>query len=133
MRIRFSDRQTWTRDDGVTGQGVNTGAVLGHRYTLGGTRGSADFDIHGSEPGYVVLVFGWSGSATPTATCTYWGGSKKATRAASLAGLGDNQYFVDTGAHKLYLRIAVGGTPIPFGSGGDYSSMVLPEQYWSIH
>jgi hypothetical protein len=132
MRIRFSDPQTWTRDDGVTGQGVNTGAILGHRYTVGGSRSSVDFDTHGTDPGSLVLVFGWTGSATPTATYSAWGVRKTATRAASVAALGDNQYFVDTAARKLYLRITVGGTAIPFGSGGDLSSLVNPDQYWNI-
>ncbi|MEN3309541.1 MAG: hypothetical protein V7603_5743, partial [Micromonosporaceae bacterium] len=133
MRIRFSDRQTWQRDDGVTGQGVNTGVIEGHQYTVGGSRGSVDFDIHGTDPGHVVLVFGWTGSATPTATYTVWGTRRTAARAGSLAGLGDNQVFVDTGAHKLYLRIAIGGSAIPFGSGGDLSSLVNPDQYWNVH
>lgn len=133
MRIRFGDPQTWKRDDGVTGQGVNTGAIEGHTYTVGsGARSEVDFDIHGTDPGHVTLVFNWNGKATPSATYTCFGVRKTATRAASAAGIGDNQYFVDTGAHKLYLRIAIGGTAIPFGSGGDLSSLVNPDQYWNV-
>jgi cell migration-inducing and hyaluronan-binding protein len=135
MRIRFSDRQSFASDTGYRGQGVNTGAILGHRYTVGAgsQRSSVNFDIHGTDPGHVDLVFDWSGSATPTATYTVWGGRRTAGRAASAASLGDNQYYVDTAAHKLYLRVAIGGSAIPFGSGGDLSSLANPDQYWSVH
>jgi hypothetical protein len=133
MRLRFSDIQTWRRDDGVTGRGANTAAIEGHRYTVtmpgDGARSSLNFDIHGTDPGHVDLVFDWNGSSTPTAT---YGQNMVATSASSTATLGDNQFFVDTNEHKLYLRIAIGGSPIPFGKGGDLSSLVNPGQSWSI-
>jgi cell migration-inducing and hyaluronan-binding protein len=132
IRVRFSGSQSWTRDDGITGKGTNSAVAQNHRYTIGGSRASIDFDIHGTDPGHADLVFNWTGSATPRAVYTVFGKQITATRAASASSLGDSQYFVDTSAHKLYLRLAIGGKPIPFGSGGDLSTLANPDQYWSI-
>lgn len=138
MRIRFNinDPSTWQRDDGVIGHGSNTAVAEGRRYTIttpgGGPRGSLDFEVHGTDPGHVDLVFDWNGSNTPSATYTVFGQKKTATSAPSANALDDNQFFVDAAAQKLYLRVAIGGKPIPFGDGGDLSSLDGADQSWSI-
>jgi len=39
---------------------------------------------------------------------------------------------VDSAAGKLYLRIAIRGSAIPFGQGGNLNSLRDSNQYWNI-
>ena len=136
MRVRFGESWNWQRDDGVAGQGINSGVVLGHQYALtppdGRSVDSLSFDIQGSDPGHVTLVFPWNGSATPKATIAVAGKRTTTSAASSASGLADGQFYVDTAAHKLYVRVGIGGTAEPFGHGGEVDSLVNGYQYWSV-
>ncbi len=138
MRLRFGlveDHWTWKRADGVTAYSGTVGVVEGQRYQLappsGGALSSLDFDIHGTDPGFVDLVIPWSGTSAPKASFKFWGQDVAVKMASSVAGIGqDGQYFVSGG--NLYLRIQVGGTSVAFGNGGDLRSLANADQYWTI-
>ncbi|WP_239373459.1 G8 domain-containing protein [Frankia sp. Cj5] len=138
MRLRFGlvdDHWTWKRADGVTGYSGTVGVVEGQRYQVtppsGGTLSSLDFDIHGTDPGFVDLVIPWAGRSAPRAGFKFWGQDVPVKMASSVATVGkDGQYFVSGG--NLYLRIEVGGTGVTFGNGGDLRSLSNADQYWTI-
>jgi hypothetical protein len=131
MRLDTDGDPTWTRDDGVTGHGGSPAVNMGQRYTISGSYSSVnDFHARGSDPGWVDVVFPWTGRANPTASYTSNSTRYSVKQASSLANLGkDGQFFITGG--KLYLRIQIGGSPVPFMSGS-LASVRHSDQHWNI-
>jgi hypothetical protein len=131
MRLDTDGDPTFTRTDGITGHGGSPGVNMSQRYEVSGSFSSInDFHARGSDPGWVDLVFTWTGRANPSASYTADSTHYTVKQASSLANLGkDGQFFVTGG--KLYLRIQIGGSPVPFMSGS-LTSLRNPDQHWNI-
>jgi hypothetical protein len=131
VRVDFPDKVTITRTDGVLGDGDAPGLNMGQRYEISGSHDSiGGLHVNGSDPGYVDLVFTWTGRADPQATYGADGKKVEVKRASSLASLGVDGQFVVSGG-KLYVRIKIDGAAIPFASGNTFT-VTNRDQRWEI-
>jgi hypothetical protein len=131
VRVDFPDKVTITRTDGVLGDGDAPGLNMGQRYEISGSHDSiGGLHVNGSDPGYVDLAFTWTGRADPQATYGADGKKVEVKRASSVASLGVDGQFVVSGG-KLYVRIKIDGSAIPFASGNTFT-VTNRDQRWEI-